>query len=93
LTNELYYIIIYYINIEELTMKQTIKIMILKKYNDDPACPSSKSFGWIIKASNGDLPEEGFSHATKKEAINALYKLYSDPVWNLRIGGGFWIDV
>ena len=68
-----------------------IKLTIEKKMNAFRGS-ETKAFGWIVKASNGDLPFETFSFRPRANAVQAIKDAYSHPTWGLTCHGGYWIE-
>lgn len=60
----------------------------IEKRELDGNNPVGAMHDWVIKASNGDLPQEGYGHPTKADAKKAILAMYDNPTW--RYNGG-WI--
>ena len=52
------------------------------------------SGGWILKASNGDLPDEGYIHKTRKHAYDDCDLMYHGDTWyGKKISSGYRIVI
>lgn len=50
--------------------------------------------GWTLEANNGDMPTEGRTVSTRKQAYAECDAMYGNPAWRGRkVKGGYRIDV
>ena len=69
-----------------LTVKAVKRYLTLQQISYCPA-PGGRDYDWQLIDSDGDLPEDGYGHATRSDAYESLCSMYSDPIWDLRKEG------
>jgi hypothetical protein len=70
-------------------MAKQLTIKIVPATTDMPHAAGQTEYGegYVIKADNGDYPQEAYRHATVESAGEAIRDMYGAAIWSLE-----WID-